>query len=74
MGNYSSKKLSTSVDVSGNKYYIRMKNIEHNIIYLNESIQKVSSQTDHLSLVLLRERSNWRSKESFIDEYPHSLV
>jgi hypothetical protein len=54
--------------------YVIMKDTEDAISYLNRKIEKLASQTEHLSLLLLQKKTNWQPENIYVDEYPQSLV
>lgn len=54
--------------------YIIMKDTEDAISYLNRKIEKLASQTKHLSLFLLQKKTNWQPANICVDEHPQSSV
>jgi hypothetical protein len=52
--------------------YIIMTNIEDDIGYLKRKIEKLASQTEHFSMLLLQKKTNWQPENIYVDEYPQS--
>ncbi|CAF3667230.1 unnamed protein product [Rotaria sp. Silwood1] len=54
--------------------YNMMRNIEVGIVHLNRNIENITSQTDHLSIILFRGKTDWQLENIHADEYHPSSV
>lgn len=59
---------------SRTKSHITMRNIKDGIVYLIQRIPQVNSKMDHLSMLLVRGRTNWPPENLGADTYSESSV